>query len=74
VLTLDLTAIPLDQFAQQGIFALLFVWLLFDTRKEAKVREDKLTAQIDKQNEAQEKIVQSLERLETQIQNLKEVK
>jgi len=71
---LDLTAIPLDQFAQQGIFALLFVWLLFDTRKEAKVREDKLTAQIDKQNEAQEKIVQSLERLETQIQNLKEVK
>lgn len=74
MLTLDLTAIPLDQFAQQGIFALLFVWLLFDTRKEAKVREDKLTAQIDKQNEAQEKIVQSLERLETQIQNLKEVK
>lgn len=71
---MDLTAIPLDQFAQQGIFALLFVWLLFDTRKEAKVREDKLTAQIDKQNEAQEKIVQSLERLETQIQNLKEVK
>ncbi|MBT2680145.1 holin [Bacillus sp. ISL-35] len=71
---MDLTTIPLDQFAQQGIFALLFVWLLFDTRKEAKVREDKLTAQIDKQNEAQEKIVQSLERLETQIQNLKEVK
>ena len=71
---MDLTAIPLDQLAQQGIFALLFVWLLFDTRKESKVREDKLVAQIDKQNEAQDKIVQSLERLETQIQNLKEVK
>ncbi|MFT9597180.1 BhlA/UviB family holin-like peptide [Mesobacillus sp.] len=74
MLTLDLTTIPLDQFAQQGIFALLFVWLLFDTRKEAKVREDKLTVQIEKQNEAQDRIVQSLERLETQIQNLKEVK
>ncbi|MFE4525063.1 BhlA/UviB family holin-like peptide [Cytobacillus firmus] len=71
---MDLTAIPLDQFAQQGIFALLFVWLLYDTRKEAKSREDKLTAQIEKQNLAQEKIVSSLERLETQIQNLKEVK
>lgn len=71
---MDLTTIPLDQFAQQGIFALLFVWLLFDTRKESKVREDKLTAQIEKQNEAQDRIVQSLERLETQIQNLKEVK
>ena len=74
MLTLDLTTIPLDQFAQQGIFALLFVWLLFDTRKEAKTREDKLTLQIEKQNEAQDRIVQSLERLETQIQNLKEVK
>ena len=71
---MDLTTIPLDQFAQQGIFALLFVWLLFDTRKEAKTREDKLTLQIEKQNEAQDRIVQSLERLETQIQNLKEVK
>jgi len=71
---MDLTTIPLDQFAQQGIFALLFVWLLFDTRKEAKVREDKLTVQIEKQNQAQDRIVQSLERLETQIQNLKEVK
>ncbi|MGV3266208.1 BhlA/UviB family holin-like peptide [Cytobacillus pseudoceanisediminis] len=71
---MDLTSIPVEQFAQQGIFALLFVWLLYDTRKEAKSREDKLTAQIEKQNLAQEKIVSSLERLETQIQNLKEVK
>lgn len=71
---MDLTSIPIEQFAQQGIFALLFVWLLIDTRKEAKVREDKLTAQIEKQNEAQDRIVQAIERLENQITNLKEVK
>ena len=71
---MDLTTIPIEQFAQQGIFALLFVWLLIDTRKEAKVREDKLTAQIEKQNEAQDRIVQAIERLENQITNLKEVK
>lgn len=71
---MDLTTIPLEQFAQQGIFALLFVWLLIDTRREAKTREDKLTAQIEKQNEAQDRIVQAIERLETQITNLKEVK
>ena len=71
---MDLTSIPIEQFAQQGIFALLFVWLLIDTRKEAKVREDKLTAQIVKQNEAQDRIVQAIERLENQITNLKEVK
>ncbi|EFV79049.1 holin [Cytobacillus oceanisediminis] len=71
---MDLTSIPLEQFASNGVFAILFVWLLYSTRKEAIDRENKLTAQIEKQNEAQEKIVSSLERLETQIQNLKEVK
>lgn len=71
---MDLTQVPVDVWLSQGLFALLFVWLLIDTRKEAKVREDKLTAQIEKQNIAQEKIVQSLERLEMQISQLKEDK
>ncbi|MEC1715919.1 BhlA/UviB family holin-like peptide [Schinkia azotoformans] len=69
-----LTQIPLDTWLSQGLFAILFVWLLFDTRKEAKSREDKLSAQIDKQNEQMGRIVSSLERLEQQITNLKEVK
>lgn len=71
---MDLTQVPVDVWLSQGLFALLFVWLLIDTRKEAKSREDKLTAQIEKQNIAQEKIVQSLERLEMQISQLKEDK
>ena len=71
---MDLSAIPIDMFISNGLFAVLFVWLLLDTRKEAKNREDKLTAQIDKQNEQMGRIVQSLERLETQISNIKEVK
>ncbi|MEC1720611.1 BhlA/UviB family holin-like peptide [Schinkia azotoformans] len=68
---MDITQIPLDVWLSQGIFAVLFVWLLFDTRKEAKQREDKLSAQIDKQNEQMGRIVSSLERLENQISNLK---
>lgn len=71
---MDITAIPIEQIVSQGIFCLLFVWLLFDTRSEAKKREEKLTTQIEKQNEAQDRIVHSLERLETQISQLKEVK
>lgn len=71
---MDLTQVPIDVWLSQGIFALLFVWLLIDTRKEAKAREDKLSAQIDKQNEQMGRIVQSLERLETQITSLKEEK
>ncbi|WP_026675778.1 BhlA/UviB family holin-like peptide [Fictibacillus gelatini] len=71
---MDLTSIPIEQFVSNGVFAVLFVWLLIDTRKEAKQREEKLTVQIEKQNEAQDRIVQSLERLEQQISQLKEVK
>ena len=71
---MDLSTIPIDQVASNGFFAILFVWLLIDTRKEAKVREEKLTSQIEKQNEQMDRIVQSLERLENQITTLKEVK
>lgn len=71
---MDISTIPLDQVVSNGVFAILFVWLLIDTRKEAKTREEKLTSQIEKQNEQMDRIVQSLERLETQIQNLREVK
>lgn len=71
---MDLTQIPLDIWISQGVFAILFIWLLIDTRKEAKNREDKLSVQIDKQNESMGRIVQSLERLEQQISSLKEDK
>lgn len=70
---MDISQLPLDQLISNGVFACLFVWLLIDTRKESKARETQLIAQIEKQNIAQEKIVASLERLETQIQNLKGV-
>ena len=38
----------LTQIANQGVFAALFVWLLWDTRKEARERENKLNNLIDK--------------------------
>lgn len=71
---MDLTAIPIDQLVSNGIFAVLFIWLLVNQQKDSRERESRLTSQIEKQNEAQDRIVQSLERLETQISQLKEVK
>ncbi|WP_240258852.1 BhlA/UviB family holin-like peptide [Clostridium perfringens] len=38
----------LAQIAIQGVFAALFVWLLWDTRKEVRERESKLNSLIDK--------------------------
>lgn len=55
----------------QGIFGILFVWLLIDTRKESKNREQQLLTQIETQNEAQDRIIQAIERLEQKINNLK---
>lgn len=67
---MDISSIPLEQFATNGVFALLFVWLLHDTRKEAKEREQKLLEQIEKQNEAQQRIVEAIERIEQKIEKL----
>jgi len=68
---MDISAIPIDQFLSNGIFACLFIWLLVNQQKDSKERESKLTTQIDKQNEQMGRIVQSLERLEQQITSMK---
>ena len=70
---MDLTSIPIDQLISNGIFAILFIWLLVNQQKDSKEREFRLSSQIEKQNEAQLKIVESLERLEAQITTLKGV-
>lgn len=41
----------LKTIVSQGAWAVLFVWLLIDTRKESKVREEKLQSIINKNQE-----------------------
>lgn len=74
---MEIAQLPVELIVTQGIFAVLFVWLFFDSRKEAKEREeeakereDRLVRQLTEQNITQSRIVQSLERLETQVSNL----
>ena len=67
---MNISSIPMEHFVSNGVFALLFVWLFLDTRKEAKEREQKLLSQIEKQNEAQERIVQAIERIEQKIEKM----
>ncbi|GAA0366956.1 BhlA/UviB family holin-like peptide [Bacillus horti] len=64
---MDVGGIPIEMIISQGIFAILFVWLFADSRKESKQREAKLLDQINKQNQSQDRIVQAIERLEKQI-------
>ena len=41
----------LKTIVSQGAWAILFVWLLIDTRKESKTREEKLQSIINKNQE-----------------------
>lgn len=68
---MEIFGVDIDSFLiEQGIFILLFVWLFFDSRNEAKRREDKLMTQINEQNSIQGRIVETLERLEEKINNI----
>jgi predicted type IV restriction endonuclease len=67
VIQVDVNGLPIEMIVSQGIFAVLFVWLFLDTRKESKHRETRLLEQIDKQNQAQHRIVQAIEGLEKQV-------
>ncbi|WP_083755215.1 BhlA/UviB family holin-like peptide [Desulforamulus reducens] len=51
----------------QGIFAVLFVWLLYDTRKESKIREELLMQQISKSEEAHNAIIRAIENLANKL-------
>ncbi|GED25190.1 hypothetical protein BAG01nite_12920 [Brevibacillus agri] len=64
---MDANGLPIEMIVSQGIFAVLFVWLFLDSRKESKEREIRLLEQIDKQNQAQDRIVQAIEGLEKQV-------
>ncbi|WP_078410301.1 BhlA/UviB family holin-like peptide [Priestia abyssalis] len=55
---------------QQGIFAILFIWLFMSTRKEGKEREDKLMAHNDKMADQLEKNTITLQQIERSLNGL----
>lgn len=57
----------LDFFVQYGAFALLFVWLFWETRRDSKAREDRLLGQVDKLNDSFLQIAKILENMETRL-------
>ena len=62
-MNLDVETIKL--IVSQGIFAVLFVWLFIDTRKESKEREDKLMEHLEKTEEAHGLILTAINSLES---------
>lgn len=51
----------------QGLFAVLFVWLLYDTRQESKEREERLMTQLEKSEDSHIAILGALEKLTAKL-------
>lgn len=58
----------------QGAWAILFVWLLIDTRKESKAREEKLQEIIDKNQEVISDLAENLEVVKTTQKDVADIK
>lgn len=62
--------LPLEMIATQGIFAILFVWLLVSTKKESKEREDRLMAHVEKTTETLDVLSNRMERVSTKVDHI----
>lgn len=58
--------------AQNGPFALLFVWLLFKVTKESKEREDRLMSHVERTTDTLKQIEQSVSGMQDEIKDIRE--
>lgn len=58
----------------QGAWAVLFVWLLIDTRKESKAREEKLQSIINKNQEVISELAEKFDVVESIQEDVTDIK
>lgn len=64
----------LKTIVSQGSWAVLFVWLLIDTRKESKIREEKLQTVINKNQEVISELAEKFNVVEDIKEDVEEIK
>ena len=67
---MDLTQIPIDQLVERGIFAILFVYLLYHQQKDSKAREERLMAHVEKTTETLDVLSQRMENVNTKVDHI----
>lgn len=60
--------------ASQGSWAILFIWLLIDTRKESKTREEKLQSIINKNQEVISELAEKFDVVEDIQSDVSDIK
>lgn len=61
-----------DFVIKQGIWCVLFVWMLLQTQKKNDEREDKLTAIMTQQGEQLVEITNTLDRMNERLERIEE--
>lgn len=64
----------LKTIVSQGAWAILFVWLLIDTRKESKTREEKLQSIINKNQEVISELAEKFNVVESIQEDVTDIK
>lgn len=67
-------SVIINAIATQGIWACLFVFMLFKTMKENKLREDKMNETIDKNQTVIQSLAKSLEMVNEIKRDVEEIK
>jgi chromosome segregation ATPase len=67
---MDLTTIPLDEIINNGIFAFLFVWLLYHQQKDSKSREEKLMNHLTKTTETLDVLSKRMENVNVKVHKI----
>ncbi|MBB6445633.1 BhlA/UviB family holin-like peptide [Bacillus benzoevorans] len=67
---MDVTQIPFDKLLEQGIFAILFVYLLYHQQKDSKAREDRLMSHVEKTTETLDVLSQRMENVNTKVDHI----
>lgn len=65
---------PIKTIVSQGAWAVLFVWLLIDTRKESKAREEKLQGIINKNQEVISELAEKFDVVESIQEDVTDIK
>ncbi|PFY74022.1 holin [Bacillus toyonensis] len=54
------------------VFAMLFVWLLSDIKKDSFNREERLLNHIEKQGEALERVTDTIEKMDVRLSHIEQ--
>lgn len=67
---MDLAQIPIDLWLSQGVFAILFIWLFLDTRKESKDREERLMQHLSRTTATLEILSNRMESVDGKVNSI----